>query len=196
ITKAAGTAGTLTAKIRMAGETTHVEDIALAFGTVRLNGKIEFHATKGLVSANFDTFALSAGDSASVALTPIDGGYSARIRGRQLDLKPVLGRFFSLEGGSGGVETTQFNQSIALDVELDRAVGYYATTAFNLDLDLLLRGGDMRRASLSAQFGEGNALSITTNPVPNGRSLAVAFNDAGTILRLLGIYSQLAGGSG
>ncbi|NMA97401.1 MAG: DUF3971 domain-containing protein [Phyllobacteriaceae bacterium] len=196
ITKAAGTAGALTAKIRMAGETTHVEDIALAFGTVRLNGRIEFHSTKGLVSANFDTFALSSGDSASVALTPIDGGYSARIRGRQLDLKPVLGRFFSLEGGSGGVETTQFDQSIALDVELDRAVGYYATTAFNLDLDLLLRGGDMRRVSLSAQFSEGNAISITTNPAPNGRSLAVAFNDAGTILRLLGIYSQLAGGSG
>src|SRR5690606_1975994 len=62
ITKAAGTAGTLTAKIRMAGETTHVEDIALAFGTVRLNGRIEFHSTKGLVSANFDTFALSSGD--------------------------------------------------------------------------------------------------------------------------------------
>lgn len=197
ITKAVGTAGSLSATIRMGGDTTHLEDIALAFGNVRLNGSLEFHATRGLVSANFSTFALSAGDNASVALAPIDGGgYSARIRGRQLDLKPVLSRFFSLEGGSGGVETTQFDGTIALDVELDRAIGYYATTAFNLDLDLQLRGGDMRRVTLSTQFGEGNALSITTNPVPNGRSLVVAFNDAGTVLRLLGVYSQLAGGSG
>jgi hypothetical protein len=108
----------------------------------------------------------------------------------------MLRRFFSLGEGSGGVQTTQFDQAIALDVKLDRALGYYATTAFNVDLDLSLRGTDMRRANLTAQFSEGNGISVTTNPAPNGRTLSVAFNDAGTILRLLGVYSQLAGGSG
>src|SRR5690606_5670838 len=87
-------------------------------------------------------------------------------------------------------------QTISLDVTLDRALGYYATTAFNVDLDLLLSGGDMRRANLTAQFNDGNGFSVTTNPAPRGRTLSVAFNDAGTILRLLGVYSQLAGGSG
>ncbi|ODT74494.1 MAG: hypothetical protein ABS76_36910 [Pelagibacterium sp. SCN 64-44] len=196
ISKARGTPGTLSAVIRQDGELTHLEDIALAFGNVRLEGKLDFHATKGLVSANFDTFALSPGDSASVGLTPMDGGYAVRIRGRQLDLKPMLSRFFSLGEGSGGLQSTQLNAAIALDVQLDRAVGYYATTAFNLDLDLLLRGTQLSRATLSAQFGEGNAVSITTNPAPNGRSLVMAFNDAGTVLRLLGVYSQLAGGAG
>src|SRR5690606_4253294 len=70
------------------------------------------------------------------------------------------------------------------------------TTAFNLDLDMALRGMNLTRVNLTAQFDEGNALSITTNPAPNGRTLSMAFNDAGTILRLLGVYSQLAGGSG
>ena len=37
---------------------------------------------------------------------------------------------------------------------------------------------------------------MTTNPAPNGRSLAVALNDAGTLLRFVGVYSQLAGGTG
>ena len=196
ISKARGTPGTLSAKVRPDGEVTHLEDIALAFGSVRLNGKLDFHATDGLVSADFDTFTLSSGDNASVSLAPMEGGYAVRIRGTQLDLKPVLGRFFSLGEGSGGLQSTQLNAAIALDVELDRAVGYYATTAFNLDLNLLLRGTQLSRATLSAQFGEGNAVSITTNPAPNGRSLVMAFNDAGTVLRLLGIYSQLAGGSG
>ncbi|WEJ31680.1 AsmA-like C-terminal domain-containing protein [Devosia sp. SD17-2] len=196
ITKAAGTPGTLTATVRPDGETTHLEEIDLGFGTVRLKGGIEFHATKGLVAASFDTFALSQGDSAQVAVSPMDGGYAVRIRGKQLDLKPVVQQFFDLNQGSGGVQTTQINQTLALDVRLDRAVGYYATTAFNVNVDLLLRGSDMRRATVSTQFGEGNALSITTNPAPRGRSLSVAFNDAGTILRFLGIYSQLAGGSG
>ena len=129
-------------------------------------------------------------------LEPIDGGYAVSVTGSQFDLKPMLSRFFGLGEGPGGVQATQFDQTILLDVKLDRAIGYYATTAFNVDLDLLLRGSDMRRANLTAQFSDGNAISVTTNPAPNGRTMSVAFNDGGTILRLLGIYSQLAGGSG
>ena len=196
ISKAAGTSGTLSAIITPSGEITQLNDIDLSFGTVRAIGDITYHATKGLQAASFSQFGLSPGDSAQLDLVPMDGGYTVRISGRQLDLKPMLRQFFGLGEGAGGVQATQFDQTISLDVRLDRALGYYATTAFNLDLDLLLRGTDMRRANLTAQFSDGNALSVTTNPAPNGRTLSVAFNDAGTILRLLGVYSQLAGGSG
>lgn len=196
ISKAVGTSGTLSATIKPTGEVTELSDIDLSFGTVRAIGNITYHATKGLQAASFSQFGLSTGDSAQLELAPIDGGYAVQIRGSQLDLKPMLRRFFGLGEGSGGVRSTQFNQTIALDVQLDRALGYYATTAFNVDFDLLLRGTDMRRANLTAQFSDGNGISVTTNPAPRGRTLSVAFNDAGTILRLLGIYSQLAGGAG
>lgn len=196
ISKAVGTPGTLSTIVRFDGDVTHLENIALSFGSVRLNGKLDYNLKKGLVGASFDTFTVSEGDNASVSVTPIESGYAVRIRGKQLDLKPVLGRFFGLNQGSGGVQSTQFDDTIALDVQLDRAIGYYATTAFNLSLNLTLRGSNLSRAQLSAQFSEGNAISITTNPAPKGRTLTVAFNDAGTVLRLLGIYSQLAGGSG
>lgn len=196
ISKSAGTPGSLTATIRTDGEVTHLEDINLGFGSVQLSGKLDYHATNGLVFAEFDKVALSSGDSARVSLKPNGNGFDVQIRGAQLDLKPLLSRFFSLGEGSGGVQTTQINQAINLDVQLDRAVGFYATSAFNVALDLGLRGSDLRRATVSAQFGEGNGLSVTTNPAPNGRTLTVAFNDAGTVLRFLGIYSQLAGGSG
>ncbi|KRA42583.1 AsmA-like C-terminal domain-containing protein [Devosia sp. Root635] len=196
IRKAAGTSGTLSAIITPAGEITQLNDIDLSFGTVRAIGDITYHATEGLQAASFRQFGLSAGDNAQLDLVPMDGGYAVRISGSQLDLKPMLRQFFGLGEGAGGVQSTQFDQTISLDVKLDRALGYYATTAFNVDLDLLLRGSDMRRANLTAQFSDGNAISVTTNPAPKGRTLSVAFNDAGTILRLLGVYSQLAGGSG
>lgn len=196
ISKAAGTSGTLSAVITPAGDIIQVNEIDLSFGTVRAIGDITYHTTRGLQAAQFSQFALSSGDNAQLALAPIDGGYAVRITGSQLDLKPMLRQFFGLGEGAGGVQATQFDQTISLSVKLDRALGYYATTAFNLNLDLLLRGTDMRRANLTAQFSDGNALSVTTNPAPNGRTLSVAFNDAGTILRLLGVYSQLAGGSG
>jgi hypothetical protein len=196
ISKATGTSGTLSATITPAGEITQLNDIDLSFGTVRAIGDITYHASQGLQAASFSQFGLSNGDSAQLDMAPIEGGYAVQIRGSQLDLKPMLRQFFGLGEGAGGVQSTQFDQTIALDVQLDRALGYYATTAFNLDVDLLLRGSDMRRANLTAQFSDGNSLSVTTNPAPRGRTLSVAFNDAGTILRLLGVYSQLAGGSG
>lgn len=196
IRKATGTSGTLSATIRQQGEVTNLSGIDLSFGTVRAMGDIAYHATEGLQSATFSQFGLSEGDRAQLAMTPISGGYAVQIRGSQLDLKPMLRQFFGLGEGAGGVQSTQFEQTLQLDVRLDRALGYYATTAFNVDLNLLLRGTDMRRANLTAQFSEGNGISITTNPAPNGRTMSVAFNDAGTILRLLGVYSQLAGGSG
>ena len=196
ISKAAGVPGTLQATIRQEGGTTHLTGVQLLFGTVHLEGALDFDAKTGLQSADFTQFALSEGDNAQVSLTPISGGYAVRMRGAQLDLKPMLNRFFGLGEGAGGVQSTQFDQSLALDIELDRALGYYATTAFNLDIDMSLRGSDLRRANLTAQFGDKNAVSVVTNPGPGGRTMSVAFSDAGTILRLLGIYSQLAGGEG
>ena len=196
ITKAVGTPGTLNATISQDGETTRLSNVDLSFGQVRAVGEIEYHATEGLKSGRFSRFGLSAGDTAQLSLTPIQNGYAVEIAGAQLDLKPMLKRFFGLGEGAGGVQSTQFDQTIVLDVRLDRAIGYYATTAFNVDLSLRLRGTNLDRATLATQFSEGNGISITTNPAPRGRTMSVAFNDAGTVLRFLGIYSQLAGGAG
>jgi hypothetical protein len=196
IRKRAGTPGMLNATIEQDGELTRLSNVDLSFDQIRAVGEIEYHATEGLKSGRFSHFGLSEGDSAELSLTPIENGYAVQIAGAQLDLKPMLNRFFGLGEGAGGVQSTQFDQTIVLDVQLDRALGYYATTAFNVDLDLRLRGTTLERATLATQFSEGNAISITTNPAPRGRTMSVAFNDAGTVLRFLGIYSQLAGGAG
>ncbi|MFD2649859.1 AsmA-like C-terminal domain-containing protein [Devosia albogilva] len=196
ITKAAGTPGVLNATIKQDGELTTLTNVDLSFGKVRAIGEIEYHASEGLKSGRLSQFGLSDGDNAQLSLTPIENGYAVQITGSQLDLKPMLKRFFGLGAGAGGVQSTQFEQTIALDVQLDRAIGYYATTAFNVDLDLRLRGSNLERATLATQFSEGNGISITTNPAPRGRTMSVAFNDAGTVLRFLGVYSQLAGGAG
>lgn len=196
ISKPSGAPGVLEATIKQDGKSTDISDINLGFGTVRLQGALSVNAEAGLESAEFTNFGLSPGDSAQLSLTPIRDGYSVRIRGAQLDLKPMLQRFFGLGEGAGGVQTSSFKQAIVLDVQLDRALGFYKTTAFNVDLDLALRGTDLQKAALTAELGNGRSIAITTNPAPEGRSLSVAFNDFGTVLRLLGIYPQLEGGDG
>lgn len=198
ITKEAGVKGSMQAAVRQEGNVTELSQIDIAFGDVKLQGSLGFDAKEGLQSAEFTSFALSPGDVAQLSLTPIRDGYQVRLRGEQLDLKPMLRRFFSLEPGStGGPQASSFgNTTIALDVELKRALGFYRTTAFNLDLDLALRGADIQRASLQANFENQSSISVTTNNTPEGRVMSVAFNDLGTVLRLMNIYPNIQGGNG
>jgi hypothetical protein len=197
ISKEVGVPGTLEAAIKQTDTLTQLSQINLAFGDVKLQGSLDFDSKKGLQSAEFSTFALSPGDMAQLSLTPGRDGFALRLRGDQLDLKPMLKQFFGLgEGSTGSVAATQFNQTIALNMELKRALGFYKTTAFNLSLDMTLRGSDLQKANMQAQLGESRSVSITTNPSPAGRALTVAFNDMGTLLRLLGVYSRVEGGEG
>ncbi len=92
VSKAKGVAGTLEAAIKQTGTLTDLSQINLAFGVVQLQGSLEYDAKKGLQSAEFSSFALSPGDKAQLSLTPIRDGFSLRLRGDQLDIKPILKR--------------------------------------------------------------------------------------------------------
>jgi hypothetical protein len=196
ITKNAGEAGSVKATVRQQGDITDITGLDLGFGSVKLKGSMQIDAKKGLQSAEFSNLALSEGDAAQLSMTPIKDGYAVRIRGEQLDLKPILTRSFDLTSGAGGVQATSFTQTIALDVELERALGMYKTNAFNVNLDLALRGSDLRNVSLQAQIGNSGQVSVATNPITDGRSMTVVFNDLGSVLRFVGIYPQLQGGAG
>ena len=197
ISKAKGVAGSAKAAIKLDGETAEISQIDVGFGTVALQGSVRADLKKGLQEAQFTRFALSDGDSAQLNLKPIDGGYKLSLRGDQLDLKPMLQRFFSLSGDStGGPTATAVDTSIVADIELKRALGFYKTTAFNLNLDLSLKGSDLRKVNLQANLGGDRSVSVTTNPTPDGKVMSVAFNDLGTLLRLMNIYPNVEGGEG
>jgi hypothetical protein len=201
ISKAKGVAGSLKAAVLMKDDITEVSQIDVSFGNVRLRGSLAVDSKAGeLKGAEFTSFALSPGDSAQIAMSPIRGGYEVRIRGDQLDLKPMLERFFSIKPGSGATGGPQAaslgDTAIVLDVELKRALGFYKTTAFNVDLDLSLRGTDLQRVSLQTNFGNDSSISVTTNQTDTGKVMSVAFNDLGSLLRLLNVYPNLQGGSG
>jgi hypothetical protein len=199
LSKAKGVPGSLQAAIKQNGDVTEISQVDIAFGDVKLQGSIAFDAKAAqLQSAEFTSFALSPGDEAQLSLTPIRGGYQVRLRGDQLDFKPMVKRFFDLgQGSTGGPQASAFGDTtIALDVELKRALGFYKTTAFNFDLDLALRGSEMQRVSLQANFDNDSSISVTTNPTPGGKVMTVAFNDLGTVLRLLNVYPNIQGGQG
>ena len=197
ISKAKGVNGSAKAAIKLDGETAEISQIDVGFGSVALQGKLTADLKKGLQEAQFTHFALSAGDSAQLSLKPIDGGYQVTLRGDQLDLKPMLQRFFSLSGDStGGPTANAVNTTIVADIEIKRALGFYKTTAFNVNLDLSLKGADLKRVNLQANLGGDRSVSVTTNPTPDGKVMSVAFNDLGALLRLMNIYPNVEGGEG
>ncbi|HVW91081.1 MAG TPA: AsmA-like C-terminal domain-containing protein, partial [Devosia sp.] len=196
IRKEKGVPGSLQAAVKQNGDLTELSQIKLAFGDVDLEGSLQFDNKKGLQSADFSTFALSPGDKAQASLTPIKDGYALQLHGEQLDLKPMLQHFFGLGGGTGGPQASQISQTIALNLDLKRVLGFYKTTAFNMQLQLQLKGSDIQKASLQTQFGDGKRVSVTTNPTPDGKVLSLAFNDLGTLLRFGGIYPRIEGGEG
>ena len=75
--------GTLRAAVIQKGTLTELRQIAVAFDDVNLAGSLTFDSEKGLQAAEFSSFALSEGDQAQLSLTPINGGYQVRLRGRQ-----------------------------------------------------------------------------------------------------------------
>ena len=154
ITKSAGTPGMLEAKIHQTGDITDISDINLAFGDVRLKGSLEFDAKKGLQSAEFTNFALSPGDAAQLSLTPIKDGFQVRIRGDQLDLKPMLSALLQPRSGVRRSAGDQLHPDhCARRASSRRALGFYKTNAFNVNLDLALKGSDLKKVTLQAQLG-------------------------------------------
>ena len=124
-------------------------------------------------------------------------GYRVRIAGDQFDLKPMLKRYFAIDQDSTGApQATSVPQELSISGSLKRALGFFSTTAYNLEFGLDLRGENVLDASLQGQFAEGNTVSLTTNPTSGGRQMTVAFNDAGTLLRYLNVYPRMLGGAG
>src|SRR5690606_13224522 len=174
-----------------------ISELAVGFGDVRLEGAIEIAPGGALRSADFSTFHISPGDNATVAIAPQEDGLAVTVRGAQLDIKPVLQRFFDLGGTvEAGAGTGLEDKVLVVDAELERALGFFGTTGYNLDLDVTLRGSELRRANLTAQMGGPSIVSVTTNPTNEGRTVTVASNDVGTLLRFTGLYPRLLGGNG
>lgn len=196
ITKPVGVDGLLEAEVTLGDDSFDVENLSFGFGEVDIRGEVSGQSGQ-LTEAEFSRFKLSEGDDARLNVAAEGNSFVLQLRGTQLDLKPMLRRAFALDQAStGGPQSTQFDGALRLDVELDRAVGFYRTIAYGLDVDMSLVGEDLRNVSMQAQFADGNSVSVATNPTQSGRTMSVAFNDAGTLLRFLNIYPRLAGGSG
>ena len=195
IDKKPGVKGELKATLLLDEKLVDAQTLDLRFEDVRALGSLQYDIESGLQSADIVELVLNEGDRASVSMAPIEGGYSVKVIGEQLDLKPMLKRFLGLgEGASNQATSNVEDQIIDIRVDLDRALGFYKTTAYDLSSHIVFKGADFTRVDLQTSLGNTNVASIATNPVPNGRLMSAATNDLGTLLRFIGLYSRLLNG--
>lgn len=195
--KPKGVKGQLNATLLIDDTLIDAQTVDLRFGKVRVAGSLKYDTVAGLRSANIVDLVLNDGDKASVSMEPIKGGFAVKVVGEQLDLKPMLKRFLGLgEDASTQATSNAEQQIIDIEVKLDRALGFYRTTAYGLNSHLVFKGADFIRVDLQASLGNSKVVSIATNPVPNGRLMSAASNDLGTLLRFIGMYSRLLNGEG
>lgn len=197
INKKPGVKGQVNATLLLDGDLVDAQTVDMRFDKVRVAGALQYDLKDGLLSANIVDLVLNEGDRASVSMKPIEGGFAVEVIGEQLDLKPMLKRFLGLdEQASSKATSNAENQIIDIKVKLDRALGFYKTTAFGMDAHLRFKGADFIRVDVQTSLGNSKVVSIATNPVSKGRLMSAATNDLGTLLRFIGMYSQLLNGEG
>ena len=196
LSKAKNIDGQLLAIIRQDNNQFIISDASIKFADVLIKGNALIENSR-LKSAHFPTFKLNSNDDASLTIKPVRNGFSLVINGKRMDLKPILKRAFSLDRPSaGGIRSTQYSRRLLINISLNQAIGFYKTIASNFNLKMDLQEDEVKNISLQAQFAQNNSVSISTNSSDTERTMSVAFNDAGTLLRFLNVYSRMVGGKG
>lgn len=197
ITKAAGVEGKAQLVLKQNDGGVQIDDFVLSFGTTKIAGSFALDKERKFVNANFPIFVLRQDDNAALSVRRVAGGYKIAINGDQLDLRPILKRFFGLsEGSSLSSRTDLQGDALSIDVNLVRGLGFYSTTGFNTDLTIAVRGPKLLSIDGRVQLGGNASLSVSTNQVASGKVITYASNDVGTLLRFMGLYSRLVDGNG
>ncbi|WP_404403814.1 AsmA-like C-terminal region-containing protein [Pelagibacterium halotolerans] len=197
IQKAQGVAGGANAVVEIGTDGISVSEAGLGFGEVRLAGSFAVTSEGKLEEARFSTFQISPGDRAQAVITADGGGYAVSVSGAQLDLRPMLRRFISLDTqNAAGASENLGDERFSVNLALDRAIGYYGAVALGVELDLQVRGDTLEHIALSAGLGGGRSVSATTNRGDGDRVMSFASNDIGGLLRFVGLYPRLVGGEG
>ena len=191
-TKGAGVAAK--ARFRLIGRDggKAIEDLVFEAEGVRVAGSLALDAKGALTSASFGTFSLRPGDSASVDIKRGQGGaYAVTVRGSRLDGRGLLKQLSA--GGKGGKD--QLKMAIDVDAQLERLVGYNATSIDGFRAKARVQGSGPRSVTVSGRIGPAD-LQIALKPDGDARTLSVTAGDAGGLLRFLDFYGKMRGGRG
>lgn len=197
--KKAGAPGRLTAVVERSAEGIRLEDVVLRAGEADIRGTIRLGPDGALREARLDRVRLSPADSLSAAVTPTDGGgYAVSVRGERFDARRVFATEAGL--GTGSPEGSGGGPPIRLEAAIDGVLGADGLVLEDLAVDGAARGGRLVELDLAGRLvGRDGPSEVTVGLTPVGpqvRKLNARSADVGALLRFIGVYDRVRGGTG
>ncbi|MGE0846412.1 MAG: AsmA-like C-terminal domain-containing protein [Flavobacteriaceae bacterium] len=170
---------------------TALEDIVITGSGIDVKGSAKLDQNGAIRSADLPTFRLRRADDASVKVSRSGSTLNLTLRGNALDVRSVITATFSPAKDGDAAKT-----ALSLDAKLDRAIGNDGQTINDLSLSLQQSGGRISQLTLDGRHDSGAAVSGRMGGGGSGASvLTITSGDGGALLRWVGAYSNMAGGS-
>ncbi len=171
--------------VRAPGKPLVVESVEVAAGDLVARGRAEFDAESGAMR-RLDLSRLTFGET-DVRATVValgDGGYAVVLDGASLDARPYLENDY-------GDETLA---TLSLTARLDRVITRDGETLGGVEAALRLVGGRWEQMRVNGVLNGGEPLSMRIGPTKAGRMFWMTSDDAGSVLRALGIFDNAVEG--
>ncbi|HEY9056893.1 MAG TPA: hypothetical protein VIN77_07050 [Aurantimonas sp.] len=188
-TKGPGVPATLAFDLSVSGEQISMRNVELSGEGFSAKGSIEVDGD-GLKSVTLDSAALNRGDDISGQFIRGDEGYVLDIAGRSLDARSMLDRL-RRETLAANPDQPSNREAINATIALDRLLGFDGEEFRNATIRYKSGGS----VSFSADTPAGHPIKLDFRPQGADRTIGLATDDAGSLLRFGGLYRRMQGGT-
>ncbi len=173
---------------------TTLNDLHLTGSGLGARGQVTLDK-EGLLAATLTDVAISPGDSVNVGMQRGKSGLDVPLTGRSFSAKPLLDQLVkSGNGGSiGGGRSGGGNVDVHFDIA--RVSGENDRQLSGVNGDIKVRAGKMADATLKATTASSQPMALAVAPDGDRQSVSLKTSGAGALLRFLGIYQKMTGGS-
>lgn len=183
--KGAGIAANATLDLLPNGQ---VRDLRLEGKSFSARGSIDMSGGS-FRTARFDSLALNPGDNVAMTVKRDGNTYAINLTGQSIDGRVLIKQLYE-QGGSSSAKAT-----VALTAEVDAIQGFNDETLRNAKIRYRGNAAGGGSASVSGIVGRNASFSIDDERAGGSRRVSVSTADAGSLLRLLNVYSRMEGGS-
>ena len=170
-----------------------IHDFKLDGDGLHLKGAIELFKDGKLKAVSMNEIKLDEDNVFSVRAIPGEGTTDLTITGSNLDARPYIKTMLAPPKPTGAGEKSN-TQDFTMRAHFDKVTANRGEILTNVTANLRARGGRIAEANVTGSFVNGQTITATVVPLPEGRQLKVRSPDAGSSLRAANFYSKIAGG--
>ena len=170
-----------------------IHDFKLDGDGLHLKGALELYKDGKLKAVNMSEIKLDEDNVFSVRAIPGEDTTDFTISGTNLDARPYIKAILAPPKPTG-LPSKSNTQDFTMRAHFDKVIANRGEILKDVSATLRARGGRIAEANITGNFVNGQPITATVVPLPEGRQMKVRSPDAGSTLRAANFYSKVAGG--